>query len=193
VAYIPFDELKKQFTIEQVAQLLGLTLKKSGEAYRGPCPSCGSGGDRAIVITPTKGVWYCWAAHEGGDLIALAAHMRKTDMKGAAAWLARDSDNSSRDKSPKGTVRSTDPEHGLKPLDLEHEHPAVEALGFTPGDAQALGIGYAGRGIMKGLVAVPIRLEDGTLAGYIGVQEIAKLPPRWHGIATNVLPLPKRA
>jgi hypothetical protein len=58
-------------------------------------------------------------------------------------------------------------------------HPAVAALGFEPEDAQALGIGYAGRGIMRGLVAIAVRLEDGSLAGYVGVEEIAKLPPRW--------------
>ncbi len=190
--FIPFDELKERFTIEQVAQLLGLALKQSGQTFRGPCPACGSGGERAIVITPAKGLFYCWAAHEGGDLIALVAHIRKTDAKAAAAWLARDSDNSSGNKSPKGTVPRTEAEQGLKPLELEHDHVAVEALGFSVEDAAALGIGYASRGIMRGFVAVPIRLEDGTLAGYIGITE-AKLPPRWHGLSTSVVPFPKRA
>lgn len=191
--FIPFDELKQRFTIEQVAQLLGLALKHAGQTLRGPCPACGSGGDRAIVITPAKSLFYCWAAHEGGDLIALTAHIRKTDAKAAAAWLARDSDNSSGDKSPKGTVPRTDTEHGLRPLELEHDHVAVEALGFSAQDAAALGIGHASRGIMRGLIAVPIRLEDGTLAGYIGITE-AKLPPRWYGIHSNVVvPLRKPA
>jgi DNA primase len=186
VPFIPFDELKQRYTIEQVAQLLGLTLKRAGETFRGPCPTCGSGGERAIVITPAKGLFYCWAAHEGGDLIALAAHIRKTDAKGAAAWLAGNSENSSRDQSPKGTVPRTGDERGLKPLELEHDHVAVEALGFSAEDAAALGIGYASRGIMRGHVAVPIRLPDGTLAGYIGITE-AKLPPRWHSINREVV------
>jgi hypothetical protein len=51
----------------------------------------------------------------------------------------------------------------------------------------------ANRGIMRGHVAVPIRLQDGTLAGYIGITE-AKLPPRWHGIPSRVVvPLRKPA
>ena len=108
--FIPFDELKQRYTIEQVAGLLGLALKRSGETFRGPCPACGSGGERAIVITPAKGLFSCWAAHEGGDLIALASHIRKTDAKGAAAWLAGNSDNSSRDQFPKGTVPRTEEE-----------------------------------------------------------------------------------
>jgi hypothetical protein len=45
---------------------------------------------------------------------------------------------------------------------------------------------------MRGTVAVPIRLEDGTLAGYIGVTEIEKLPPKWQLPIDNVVPIPKR-
>ena len=56
---------------------------------------------------------------------------------------------------------------------------AVEAVGIDAETAKALGIGFAPRGIMAGLVAVLIRLEDGTLAGYIGITE-AKLPKSFH-------------
>jgi hypothetical protein len=48
---------------------------------------------------------------------------------------------------------------------------------------RALGIGYASKGLMKGYVAIPIRLPTGELTGYIGISE-AKLPksstfPTW--------------
>src|ERR1019366_207860 len=69
---------------------------------------------------------------------------------------------------------------GFQALDyLQNDHPAVEAVGFDQETAKALGIGYAPKGLMRGLVAVPVRLEDGTLAGYIGITE-AKLPPKFH-------------
>ncbi len=84
---VDFADLKTRINIEQTAQLLGLQLKQSGQAMRGPCPACNSGGERAIVITPAKGVFFCFAAKEGGDLIALAAHIRKCDVKDAATWL----------------------------------------------------------------------------------------------------------
>jgi hypothetical protein len=32
---------------------------------------------------------------------------------------------------------------------------------------------------MRGTVAVPVRLPDGSLAGYVGITE-AKLPTKWH-------------
>jgi hypothetical protein len=185
MSYTDFAAVKARFPIEKVAELLGLTLKKSGAGYRAPCPACDSGGERALAITPGKG-FYCWASGAKGDQLALAAHVRKCDVKDAAAWLDGTVPSSKKEHSTgdHGTRMGTVPE-GLKPLELEHDHPAVEALGFSPEDAQALGLGYCGRGIMRSLVAIPIRLEDGTLAGYIGITEIAKLPPRWHGLPEN--------
>ena len=46
-------------------------------------------------------------------------------------------------------------------------------------DAERLGWGYAPRGVLRGKVAIPIRTDDGTLCGYVGVTEVA-LPPKWH-------------
>ena len=190
MAYVDFSELKTRFTIEKVAELLGLQLKQSGQALRGPCPVCQSGGDRAIVITPAKGVFFCFASREGGDLIQLAAHIRKVDVKDAAAWL--DSGIVPSKKEGSGNQVPPKGNSSLEPLAyLENEHVAVEALGFAAEDAKALGIGYCPKGIMRGTVAVPVRLTDGTLAGYIGITD-AKLPPRWHGIPSTVVPFAKK-
>jgi len=52
-----------------------------------------------------------------------------------------------------------------------------------------LGIGYAPKGMMKGYVAIPIRLPTGELTGYIGVTE-AKLPKEFH--LSNVITFPKK-
>jgi hypothetical protein len=90
---------------------------------------------QAVVVTPAKGVWYCWAAREGGGLIALAAHIRKCDVRDAAKWLDSGKSEQPKEVRPNGT---------LEPLPyIEHEHPAVEALGLSPDDAKALGVGYS--------------------------------------------------
>jgi hypothetical protein len=39
------------------------------------------------------------------------------------------------------------------------DHITVEALGLSQETAEALGIGYAPKGMMKAYVAIPIRLE----------------------------------
>ena len=74
----------------------------------------------------------------------------------------------------------------------EPDHPAVEAVGFDADTAKALGIGYANRGSMRGLVLVPVRLPDGSLAGYLGVTE-ARLPKEWHLTPQNVVQFPKKS
>ena len=51
--------------------------------------------------------------------------------------------------------------------------------------AEALGIGYAPKGMMKGYVAIPIKL--GELTGYITE---AKLPKEFH--LSNVVTFPKK-
>jgi hypothetical protein len=72
-------------------------------------------------------------------------------------------------------------ERGFSPLPyLMPEHPAVQALGISPDVARALGLGYAPRGHHRGCVAIPVRNDDGRLAGYIGFDGTTiRLPPKW--------------
>ena len=84
--FVDFAELKTRVSIEQATQMLGLNLTPHGSQHRGPCPVCKTGGDRALVVTPAKGLFYCFAAKSGGDAIALVAHIRGISVKDAA-WL----------------------------------------------------------------------------------------------------------
>ncbi|MEO0938547.1 MAG: CHC2 zinc finger domain-containing protein [Pseudomonadota bacterium] len=174
--FIDFEEVKAQNPIADVAQQLGLELKKAGNALRGPCPS-GEGGERGLVITPSKGVWYSFPLQKGGDVLALVQLIKDCSTKEAAQFLSGTAPLEKAKRPSPG--EGSEARGGFAPLTyLEHDHLAVSALGLEPEDAQALGIGYAPRGTMRGTVAVPIRTEDGTLAGYIGITE-AKLPPKW--------------
>ncbi|MEL6644088.1 MAG: CHC2 zinc finger domain-containing protein [Pseudomonadota bacterium] len=172
--FIDFDEVKAANPIAEVAQRLGLKLKKAGSALRGPCPS-GEGGERSLVITPAKEVWYSFGLNRGGDVLALVQLISDCSVKEAAQFLSGNVplENAEKCSPERGGER------GFAPLDyLESDHPAVEALGIEAEDAEALGLGYAPRGIMRGTIAVPIRRADGALVGYIGITE-AKLPPKW--------------
>jgi DNA primase len=194
--FIDFAELKARVSIEETAQRLELELTKSGAQFRAACSACKTGGPRALVITPAKNLFYCFAAEKGGDQIALVAHVRECEVGDAAKWL---SGTSTKVQVPStGTVqvskeRANAPdEKGFKALDyLEHDHAAVEAAGFNPAEAETLGIGYAPKGIMRGTVAVPIRDESGRLLGYIGVTE-ARCPPKGF-LATNVVPITRKS
>jgi CHC2 zinc finger len=168
--YIDFAAVKAAHSIEDAAQRLGLKLSKSGAQFRAPCPACNSGGDRALVITPAKNLFYCFVQEKGGDQIQLVAHVRGCEVQQAAAWLQATSTTVQGTSTSTGTVSKERAEGGMQPLDyLDAEHPAVEAAGFNGEEARKLG----------------------TLLGYIGVTE-ARCPPKGF-FPTNVVPIPKRA
>jgi hypothetical protein len=201
--YVDFDDLKQRFNIEQVAQLLGLTLTQRSDQLRGECPACKSGRN-SLSITPgyhnkdgSVGAFYCFAKRESGDLVQLIAHVRDTDVHSAAKWLDGNSRNSTRSPD-RGTVHRTDGERGFKPLDyLEPEHEAITmGIGMSPEIAKQIGCGYAPKGIHRGLVAVACFDFDAAIAagvpivGYIGITE-ANLPANFKP-DSKVVPL-KRA
>lgn len=194
--FIDFAEVKARVSFEDTVRHLELDLKRSGNQWRGPCPACRAGGERALVVTEGRG-FFCFSLKKGGDQIALAAHILELPARDAAQELAiRAGLVSVGAPAPRSTIPRTVPESEggggskLQPLSyLEAEHDAVEAVGFDPQVAAALGVGYAPRGIMRGLVAVPIRDERGTLVGYIGITE-ARLPADFQ---SNVVRFPKSA
>ncbi len=83
-----FALIKEQVTIEAAAQFLRLELRPTGAAMRGPCPACGTGGPRALVITPSKQLFYCFSAGIGGDLISLWGHIEKCSLATAGEQIA---------------------------------------------------------------------------------------------------------
>lgn len=175
--YIDFAELKDRHPIDRVAEMLQLDTKQKNGQLRGKCPVCEGDSDRNLAITPAKGLYYCFAAAEGGDQLQLIAHVHGTSVKDAAQWLAGSDTDTPPKKSNK--KQGNEARGGFQPLSyLEPDHAAVDAVGFPADVAEAVGIGYAKRGVMRGHVAVPVRLEDGTLIGYIGVEEAA-MPPDW--------------
>ena len=170
---IDFGELKQRVSIERAAEMLGIKLTKSGPQLRGPCPICKAGGDRAFVVTPAKGLYYCFGAcGKGGDAITMAANVRNCSLREAAEFLAgKDGASSSPAKGDGSRNDSPQPmtEKGLRPLDyLQASHEAVQALGVSPETCAHFGAGFAPKGIMRGRFAIPIHDRAGTLLAYCG-------------------------
>ena len=173
--FIDFEEVKAACPIEKAVVLLELEMKEANNQLRGDCPIC-EGGPRILCVTPSKNKFYCFGCKTGGDQIALVAHIRGEHPKDAAHYLVGTLPTSDGEKSNKTGPK---PSEGFQPLTyLQPDHEAVEALGIAPEDAERIGLGYAPRGLMRGQVAIPIRLQDGQLIGYIGVTE-AVLPKEW--------------
>ncbi len=88
--YLDFETIKADYPISRVVELLELELKPSGKQMRGKCPVCEGDSQRNLVITPNKGLYYCFSEQKGGDQLALIGHVKQMGVKDAAAWLSRD-------------------------------------------------------------------------------------------------------
>ena len=51
---------------------------------------------------------------------------------------------------------------------LDPNHPYLKERGLTPETVQHFGLGYCGRGLMAGRIAIPLRDGEGRLIGYAG-------------------------
>jgi hypothetical protein len=164
--FIDYQELKQKLCIEEAVEYLDLELAPEGNQLRGACTAC-FGDERSLVITPDKGVFYCFKAKRGGDLLSLAAHIMQVSVKEAAAYLVTCMDGTEPVKEPDAPVPLNEPKEvrTLEPLKhLDYENDAID---LPPDTAQALGVGYAKRGMMRGRVVFPL-YREGTLVGYVG-------------------------
>ena len=179
--YIDFAELKSSVGIEAVLAMLDIRLKKFGDQLRGRCPIHGGGNDREFVVTPRKGLYYCFGGCGGGDSIKLVARIKGCELKEAAAFIAARSGFGQGSRPPSGREASPPPatvdgspqpqpqeRRALRPLDYLQYTEAVAALGVAEDTCRHFGAGYAPKGIMRGRFAIPIHDRDGTLLAYCG-------------------------
>lgn len=201
-----FQLVKEQVTIEATVQQLGLELRPTGAALRGACPACKTGGPRALVITPSKQLFYCFSAGIGGDLISLWGHIQKCSLADAGRQIA-DTFGVEEPSAPSARVKeqvhrseeATPPQAekvaGKPPTHfdatafaakLEYSE-AVQALGLSEQDAQALGIG-----VHRGKLYLAMRYSNGDISGFAAV-EGAKLPAKLLPNTSNVVQLKRPA
>lgn len=173
MGFIDYAELKTRVSIHDAIQKLGLDLKPAGHQLRGFCPQCKAGGDRALVITPDKSLFYCFSAKTGGDQIALVAHLKEMKTNEAANWLAGTVPQNDKTKAGSTTVPPAPPaKAGFDPEKyaerLDPSHAALEPLGIAPDTLKALKAGYASTGLNRGRLALPLYDSKGSLAAYCG-------------------------
>lgn len=209
---LDFDSIKRDYPILDVAVALGLTNLKSekgGSSYRGDCPYCEY--KDTFVITPKPpskehGLSGCHRCGHSANCIQLVMNIKKLKVLDAAQWIVDHFENSTAQKGTvqkstvltesapnKGAFQGGVKPEGFPPLTyLESDHETVMQAGFATEFAAKLGIGYAPKGILRGLVAIPIRDESGTLLGYMGISEEPKLPASFTPNGDRVVSLDKK-
>lgn len=202
-SFVDFEAVKTTVKIEEAAQALGLKLLKSGVQFRSPCPTCNTGGPRALVVTPQKGLFYCFASQEGGDVISLACHVRNCEPKDAAMYLAEQFGISTRTSTGTSTsIARNVPSERTAPQQSEgasqRPSPVFDPAAFaekldytgltiTEDEARALGIGN-----YRGKLYQALRYDNGQVAGFSTLTGELKLPSKLLPQTSNVVQL-KRA
>src|SRR5258708_5150820 len=121
--FVDFAEVKERCSIIDAVALLGLKCSEERNQLRAPCPACGTGGPRAIVITPSKNLFHCFPSKAGGDQISLVSHVKGVSQTDAAALLLS--------QSTPGTVRSTSAVPATSTGTVQDHFPPLDYLEFT--------------------------------------------------------------
>jgi hypothetical protein len=184
---IDFAAVRGAVCITQVAEWLGVELKKEPSGFRGRCPACGSDDARSLFIDPAKQIFTCHGKcppkpgkeKAGGDCIELASRALKLSMPLAAQEINKHFRCTTPPNKPVPI-----PDDELKPLDyLVADHPLGTELGFSKEYCERMGAGYAPRGTMAGYFLEPRRNEKGKLIAYVGINPHrdppVKLPKSW--------------
>ena len=188
---INFEEIKKSVSMQQVVDFLSIPglKQKSARQWKGACPSC-KGAD-CFVVTDDGGrdkigAFNCFKCPAGGDQIELVSLIRgnpRRDPKGALAAAkelherfmaaggggSEESADRSANSSPqpqRERRQGFDPEAYAKGLDPAHQ--ALAGLGVDSETYRQWKAGYAGSGVHRGRLALPVTGKDGAIVGYVG-------------------------
>lgn len=175
---------------------LGERLKRSGRKLIGPCPiHSGANNPRAFQADLEKNVWYCHTGcRRGGNVIDFVAAVEKLPIRDAALklharYLAGSTPTTAVPSAPsvptpaapstptatleEGESTSTEEGSANPPLalrlTLSHDHPhLLKHRGLSIETTKLFDVGYCARGLLRGMIAIPIRDEDGDLVAYAG-------------------------
>ena len=79
----------RQIPIIDICDWLDIELKRTGAQYRGACPICKHSSDRCFVVTPAKGLFFCFGdCRDGGDGLELVCRVKQLTYTQAARLIA---------------------------------------------------------------------------------------------------------
>ncbi len=187
--WIDFKEIREKVTLEDVLFTLYHFdgLRRSGSKVSGPCPIHRGDNPRAFQVDLTKNAWFCHTkCKRGGNAIDFAAAYEKIGIRDAALKLkARFVSETPSTKEPAvrkhelarrndGLDVKQEEKKAHNPpisvtLELKFDHPhLVVERGLARETVEAFGVGYCGRGILRGMIGIPIHNSQGQLVAYAG-------------------------
>ena len=172
-------------------------FKRSKDSLNGPCPIHGGSNPTQFRVSISKNIWNCFSeCKHGGNVLDFIVKMEDVSIHAAALkaieWFNLDPDNMAGQddagadpdavEAPAATPAprkptpppSTETAVPNKPLKfrlnkLERSHPyLLQERKLSEETIIDFGIGYCGKGMMEGRIAIPVRNASGEVVAYAG-------------------------
>lgn len=188
-AWVSFDKVRQALELPALLAHHNITLTQRGQQFTGACPIPGHGTDRRKTFSANaeKRVFRCFKCGAQGNLLDLAVFLAGRDPKDPKAvrttalelqqkFMSPEVPPSKRlrqvAKQPELPIPAEpviiNPELDFELKDLDPAHPYLTGRGFTVETMKHFGVGYCGRGFLKGRIAIPLHDPTGKLVGYAG-------------------------
>src|SRR5581483_6434138 len=186
--WIDFKELRSQLDFERVLRHYLVTVQRRGNQHVGFCPLPKHQGKRnspSFSANLERGIFQCFGCGAKGNLLDFAAAMEGVspedneglrrvalDLQRQFAPVPSSSTPEATMEPPKGEAVGN-PIIINPPLDFELQgldasHPYLLGRGLLPETIRKFGLGFCGRGFLKGRLAIPLHDQQGRLIGYAG-------------------------
>lgn len=193
-----FEKIREAAPLNEVARNY-LKLKLVGDedgVLRTHCPKCQPEPDEdergVLTIQPTKAdstrrYFTCHNSKNAwGDSISLVAHCHNISVQQAGDDLAKvylhfEEKASKPNPEPKPYTQAK--QNGFDPLKyintLNRDKEDVSEFGITAELCEESGMGLCTKGINRGKLTIPLRRDDGSIIGFIGVSGDVSAPKKW--------------
>lgn len=179
--WVDFQKLKQEVTMEMILDHYGFLaeLKVKGDRAVGKCPLHEGSNPNQFSVSFSKNAFQCFSGHcrAKGNILDFVATKEGISIREAGLkiqdWFSvkaeKPEDRPERDK-PAGPLEKKE----NRPLSfelkgLDPDHPYLRERGLSPETVAHFGVGfYAGRGILKNRIVIPIHNEFGDLLAYAG-------------------------
>lgn len=190
MTWVNFRELREKLDFREVLGYYKVEINaKNHIQHHGRCPLPTHKGQKrspTFSVHLEKKIWRCFGCGAQGNILDFVAVMEglnpksPEDVRQAAITIGRRFNIMSEKPNGKGTAAPkkngrlavclavTNAALDFELKELDPQHPYLAKRGLTPATIAHFGLGYCGRGLMQGRIAIPLRNTDGNLVGYAG-------------------------
>lgn len=178
--WIDFRDIRARISLEDVLiRYYRLTsFVRHGTRLVGPCPVHGGDSPRAFHAELERNLWHCFTKCQGGgnqlDFVAKkeCISVREAALRLDEFFRGVDTPTPSPPSPPAQTATAAAPERNPVldlNLRLHHDHPHLLVdRKLTLPTAEHFGVGWCPKGMLRGMIAIPIHDGEGNLVAYAG-------------------------